>query len=229
MTSYYRVMLGQKSAYADQCIAEGFIGAHYDIDQDLTDHLPDEWRQFNKAFIPKYLAIRPEKTRIGAGLACGALWTVAKGISIGDVVLSPNGNGQYFVGEVTGGYAYHPDRILPHRRSVKWSQNQIDRALITPELRRSLGSIGTVSNITQYANEIATIIGQEPEPLPHDIDDPFSFALEAHLEDFLVKNWTNTEFGKDYDIFELDGVLGKQFPTDTGPLDILAISKDKKR
>jgi len=228
MTSYYRVMLGQKSAYADQCIAEGFIGAHYDIDQDLTEHLPDEWRQFNRAFIPKYLAIHPDKTRIGAGLACGALWTVAKGISIGDVVLSPNGNGQYFVGEVTDGYEYHPDQILPHRRSVKWSQIQLDRALITPELRRSLGAIGTVSNITQYANEIANILGHVPQPCSPDVVDPFSFALEAHLEDFLVKNWTNTEFGKKYDIFELDGVLGKQLPTDTGPLDILAISKDKK-
>ncbi len=229
MTSYYRVMLGQKSSYADECIAGGFIGAHYDIDEDLTNHLPDEWRVFNKAFIPKYLGIRPEKTRVGAGLACGALWTVAKGISIGDVVLSPNGNGHYYVGEVTGGYEYHPDKVLPHRRSVKWSQHQINRSVVTPELRRSLGSIGTVCNITQYANEIDSIIGQNPERLPQDIEDPFSFALEAHLEDFLVKNWSNTEFGKDYDIFELDGVLGKQLPTDTGPLDILAISKDKKR
>jgi hypothetical protein len=49
------------------------------------------------------------------------------------------------------------------------------------------------------------------------------FALEKHLEDFLVKNWANTELGKDYHIFEEDGeVVGQQFPSDTGPIDILA-------
>ena len=55
------------------------------------------------------------------------------------------------------------------------------------------------------------------------------FALEKHLEDFLVKNWAKTELGKTYDIYEEEGELvGQQFPSDTGPLDILAISKDKK-
>ena len=52
--------------------------------------------------------------------------------------------------------------------------------------------------------------------------------MEEHLEDFLVKNWSHTEFGKDYDIYEEDGEKGQQYQTDTGPLDILAISKDKK-
>ena len=60
------------------------------------------------------------------------------------------------------------------------------------------------------------------------IEDPTEFALEKHLEDFLVKNWKNTSLGKKYDIYELDGELvGQQFPSDTGPLDILAISKDR--
>ena len=34
--------------------------------------------------------------------------------------------------------------------------------------------------------------------------------------------------GKEYDIFEEDGEkVGQQYPTDTGPMDILAIKKDK--
>ena len=28
------------------------------------------------------------------------------------------------------------------------------------------------------------------------IEDPTEFALEKHLEDFLVKNWKNTSLGK---------------------------------
>ena len=44
-----------------------------------------------------------------------------------------------------------------------------------------------------------------------------------------MENWERTELGKDYDIYEEDGEKAQQYQTDTGPLDILAISKDKKR
>jgi len=56
-----------------------------------------------------------------------------------------------------------------------------------------------------------------------------TFALEKHLEDFIINNWALTEFGSAYDVYEENGeVIGKQYRTDTGPLDILAISKDRK-
>lgn len=233
MNSYYRVMLGQKSIYADECYAGGFIGAHYDIDQDLTNQLPDEWRHFNKAFIPKYLAIHPEKTKIGAGLACGALWSVSKGIQVGDIVLCPDGLGRYLVGEVSGNYQYVPNQVLPHRRSVRWLKIMIDRSVMSEALRGSTGSIGTVSNITHHRSEIDQLIGNNPlPPLIHTdptVENPSAFALEAHLEHFLVRNWSHTQLGKDYDIYEEEGIKAQQYQTDTGPLDILAISKDKKR
>ena len=61
------------------------------------------------------------------------------------------------------------------------------------------------------------------------IEESSIFALEKHLEDFLVKNWHHTELGKLYDIYEEDGeIVGQQYPSDTGPIDILAICKDKK-
>ena len=54
--------------------------------------------------------------------------------------------------------------------------------------------------------------------------------MEKHLEDFLVQNWEQTELGKAFDIFQEEGERkGQQYPTDTGPIDILAISKDKKQ
>lgn len=53
------------------------------------------------------------------------------------------------------------------------------------------------------------------------------FALEKHLEDFLVSNWDSTELGRKYNIYTVDGeMVGQQYPSDTGPIDILAISKD---
>ena len=58
---------------------------------------------------------------------------------------------------------------------------------------------------------------------------PPSENESKHLEDFLVANWASTDLSKDYDIFDVQGELvGQQYPTDTGPIDILAISKDKK-
>lgn len=233
MRSYYRVMLGQKSVHADECFAGNFIGADFGIHQDLSQQLPEEWRVFNKAFIPVYLGLHPEKSKIGAGLACGALWTVSKGIQKGDVVLCPDGLGKYRVGEVSGGYYYEAGKILPHRRPVTWLNLAIDRAAMSEGLRNSTGSIGTVSNISVHREELEKFLGgvSAPKLISTDatVEDASSFALESHLEEFLVKNWPNTDLGKDYDIYEEDGEKAQQYQTDTGPLDILAISKDRKR
>ena len=104
MKTYYRVMLGRKSVHADACFAGGFIGTDFGIEEDLTRHLPDDWREFNRHYIPIYLSTHPEKSKIAAGLACGFLWTVSKSVQTGDLVLSPDGTGRYRVGEVTGTY-----------------------------------------------------------------------------------------------------------------------------
>jgi len=233
MRNYYRIMLGAKSAYADECFKGSFIGADFDINQDLTNELTENWRDFNHKFIPIWLKPHPEKSKVSAGLSCGALWTIAKGIKIGDIILSPNGSGAYYVGEVTSNYYYQERSNLPHKRSVKWYDTIIDRTRMSDSLKNSAGSIGTVSDITKYAEEIEILIGGNKPPaiLPTDpaIEDPSLFALEKHLEDFLVANWNNTELGKQFDIYAEDGeMVGQQYPSDTGPIDILAISKDKR-
>jgi restriction system protein len=233
MKKYYRVMLGRKSSHAEECLSGGFIGADFDIKQDLSKKLPESWRDFNKEFIPVFLANHPGKSRISAGLACGALWTVAKGIQVGDIVLCPDGTGTYRVGEVAGDYHYEPDKILPHRRRVTWLPVSVERAAMSDSLRHSAGSIGTVSDVSKHAAEIEQLIGgaSAPKLISTDatVEDASSFALEEHLEEFLISNWERTELGRDFDIYEEDGEKAQQYQTDTGPLDILAISKDKKR
>src|SRR6266542_769138 len=233
MKNYYKIMLGSKSKHAEECYKGNFIGADYGIHTDLTSQLPDDWREFNHKFIPEYIAAHPGKSKIAAGLACGALWTISKGINKGDIVLCPNGRGKFLVGEVTGDYNYQADEILPHRRSVQWYPVTVARSEVSQELRNSTNSQGTSSMITKHANEIeAFIAGNKPPVIistDETIEDPSVFALEKHLEDFLVQNWKQTELGKYYDIYEVDGELvGQQYPCDTGSIDILAISKDKK-
>lgn len=147
-------------------------------------------------------------------------------------MLTPDGSGRYRVGEVSGDYVYHPGGVLPHRRPVQWL-SYVDRADMSVPLKNSTGSIGTVSNITGYRDEIEKLIGGVAAPtlISNDetVEDPSAFAMEKHLEDFLVQNWAQTELGREYDIYQEEGErVGQQYATDTGPLDILAISKDKK-
>ena len=231
MKSYYRIMLGKGSMYAAESKAGGYICGGFIHDIDLSGKLPENWRDFNKEFIPKFLKRNPDKTKVSAGLSCGYMWTIAKGIQIGDIVLSPDGTGTYMVGEVIGDYYFEKSGDLPHRRKVNWF-GAIDRSAMSQALQNSTGSIGTVANITKHIEELSKLIDN-----PHvvittsdeTVEDPATFALEQHLEEFLVQNWKHAGLGDKYDIYQEEGeLIGQQYPTDTGPIDILAISKDKK-
>ncbi len=233
MKNYYRIMLGKKSIYAEEAYKGGFIGAGWFEDMNLKDKLVENWRDFNKEMIPVFLKNHPEKSKVAAGLACGMLWTISKGIQVGDIVLCPDGQGNYHVGEITGDYEYKKGENLPHQRPVQWLSRNIAKEELSESLKNSVGSIGTVSNISRYAEEIEKLIAgvsaQVIISTDETIEDPSIFALEKHLEDFLVQNWHHTDLGKGYDIYEEEGELvGQQYPSDTGPIDILAISKDKK-
>jgi restriction system protein len=231
MKNYYRIMLGRGSMYAAEARAGNFVGVDFLSNIDLTDRLPEDWRESNKKLIPEYLKENPNKSKVAAGLACANTWTVAKYLKNGDIVLCPDGSGTYMIGEIVGGYEYKNGEILPHRRNVAWV-GSVERTAMSQSLQNSAGSIGTVSNVSGYAAEIDSFITNPTTKIvstDETVEDPSVFALEKHLEDFLVHNWAHTELGKKYDIYEQDGeIIGQQYPSDTGPIDILAISKDKK-
>jgi len=233
MKNYYRIILGPQNSFVEEAYKDGFIAAGFIRDVDLINRLYDKWRDFNKAYIPVFLQQNPQKTKIAAGLACGMLWTIARGIQIGDIVLCPNGKGAYYIAEVTGQYEYRQSASYQHRRAVRWLSKTILRNDMSETLRNATGGIGTLSNISKYASEIESLVsGDHTTPITSSdeaIEDPSIFALEKHLEDFLVQNWSNTELGRYYDIYKEDEeVVGQQYPSDTGPIDILAISKDKR-
>jgi hypothetical protein len=69
-----------------------------------------------------------------------------------------------------------------------------------------------------------------------DIDESFDesdintgfMPLEKYLEDYLVKNWDNIDFGEKLSIYVAeDGTTGKQYSTSVGVIDILAIDAKK--
>ena len=231
---YRRLMLGKGSKHAAECFAGNFVGADFDVDEDLTGQLPDAWKEFNKTFIPKVLAAQPDKTKIGAGLICGSLWVVCKGMNTGDIVICPDGEGTYRVGEITGEYQYVPGGILQHRRPVRWLNVSIPRTAMSEALRNSTGSIGTVCDISGHHDELSRLIGNTAPPqivaTDETIEDPMAFAMESHLEHFIVENWEQTDFGQEFIIFEEDGEqTGKQYDTPAGRMDIVAVSKDRKK
>lgn len=225
-------MLGRKSVHAEECLRDGFIGADFGLERDLSEFKGLELRDFNQAVVPLLRARHPDKTKIAAGLAGGALWTISIGLRTGDVVLCPVGDRNYAVGTIVGDYHYAPSQPLMHRRAVRWQTRRIPRDSMTASLQNSTGSIGTISDVTRFQAEIDELIGEE---LPASADsiqsgstDSSGFRLEKYLEQFLFENWKQTLLGKEYNIYEADGEPARQLQTDTGPLDILAQSKDGK-
>ena len=226
-------MPGKNSKYLQQCIDGNFIGVDFGFTDDLSDYINDDFKSFANRYRPIYLKSRPEKTKVAAGLACGSVWTVGSDLQKGDIVLCPDGLGEYIVGEISSNYYFCEGKILPHRRKVDWYKTPIKRSDMSESLKNSSGSVLTTCNITKYSEELMSLIKGEKslDIISSDpsVEDASEFALEKHLEDFLVKNWKSTSLGKKYDIYEIDGeIVGQQYPSDTGPIDILAISKDKK-
>ncbi|EHL98092.1 hypothetical protein HMPREF9946_03786 [Acetobacteraceae bacterium AT-5844] len=231
--SYYRVRLGEKARLAAECFAGGFIGVHWGFKEDLTGQFGDSWKDFNARFRPEFLKRNPDKTMVAAGLACGMLWTFGAGMSVGDVVMCPDANGDMMLGKITSDYYCVPTANLPQQRRVQWFPGRAKRAELSDELKRSTNGPGTIAEVNKYASEIEKLIGGEVVPAivatSEIIEDASTFALEKHLEDFLVANWAQTELGKSYSIYSEEGeLIGQQYPSDTGPIDILAISKDQK-
>ena len=230
---YRRIMLGKRSVNAEDAIDGGFICGGFLFDIDLTGKFPNDWREFNQKMRPIWLNQNPGKSKVAAGLACAMLHTICKGAKTDEIIMSPTPDGTYHFGEITGDYYYDADYVLPHKRPVNWLDVTVHRNDLSMELQNSIGSIGTVSTITKHAAEIEAIIGKQQEPrllsTDETIEDPSVFALEKHLEDFLVANWAQTPLGRTHDIFTEEGeIIGQQYPSDTGPIDILAISKDGK-
>ena len=225
-------MLGPQGKYVQECIQSNFIGADFGINIDLTNSfLGNDLKSFNQSFIPQYLDKHPEKSKIAAGQAGSTLWTISNYLQDGDILLCPNGAGRFSVAEINGNYHFVEGAILPHRRSVKWLNQKIDQADMSSDLQRTLRHSATLTNLASYASEIESLLSDSITKILDDSsssDDLVVFAFEKYLENFLVQNWDQTELGKDYEIFESEEGNGQQFPVDTGNIDILAISKDKK-
>lgn len=234
MRNYYRVFLGSGGKHISTCVENGFIGVNYGFNESLSPYLSDDNSESRTKMRPTYFKYNPNQSPVGAGLSCSVLWIVSQGMQRGDVVISPDGQGNYFSAEISGEYRFESDSELPHQRPVIWRPLTFARAAMTESLKRATGATLTVIDIAPFATEIEALTGGASLPTnssrDESIEDLSAFALEEHLEDFLVKNWAQTDLGKKYDLVTDDNglVIARQYPCDTGKMDILALSKNKK-
>ena len=232
MSQYFRIILGKGNRYADKCIEGEFIGIDFGIEEDLGN-FPLHEEAFIDKLRPIYEEVHPEAINTVVSRNCGLLWNFRKGLNTGDIFLCRRSDGRsYAVGEISSDYCYQPNGNLPHRRKVKWNNRTIDREEMSISLQNSVGAILTICKLDPFSDEIENLIGGRTSPVlsaGDSIEDPYAFALEEHLEAFLVRNWSSTELGKEYDIYSEDGEMaGQQYQTNTGSIDILAIGKNKK-
>jgi hypothetical protein len=65
---------------------------------------------------------------------------------------------------------------------------------------------------------------QTPKPLVPDME----FVMEKYLEEFMEANFAKINFGAKLELYEDDEGSGRQYQTSVGPIDLLAVDKDKK-
>jgi hypothetical protein len=88
----------------------------------------------------------------------------------------------------------------------------------------------TVFQLTPHAagramfTQIADPAQQVVQDSAWDLHDQLAFQLEKRFEEFLVHNWRSTVRGQEYDVYEEEGQIGQQQPTELQPMDILAMS-----
>ena len=235
MKNYYRIMLGKRSSKASEMYNGKFIGVGFSIEEDLSENDFNDIHDFKAKYVDLYLEKNPKKSKRAASQACGVLWKILRDINIGDVVICPDGKGNYFVGEIVSDYDFKRDQPHPHRREVSWYKTTIPRSEMSQSLKNSSGSISAMCSVTKHSDELESLLaGTRPQMITVSdemVDDASEFALEEQLETFLVENWKSIELGKNFDIMkDEDGeLIGQQYDTnDVGRIDILAISKDKK-
>lgn len=71
------------------------------------------------------------------------------------------------------------------------------------------------------------IVAKSQEDYEEDENQNMQFPLEAYLENFIIKNWHQIDFGEPLSIYvDEEGTPAQQYPTTEGYIDILAKDKD---
>jgi restriction system protein len=250
MNKSFKVMAGLGGKKAKEFMENSFIGINFDVNIDLAQFEGTSFETFKQDINFKYWSTVPHNRNKGSiAMTNRQLWQFAFEMNPGDIVISQDGLSidgaiTYAIGKITGEYIYSDDLDFPHQRKVEWGTGRLSRHSISAELNNYFKSGTTIVDLSLFTSEIELIasgnlgssaLGNPSSTLPnlassaHDspLAERTGFVLESHLEEYMVRNWNSIEFGKNYDIYMVDGeVVGQQYQVDTGNIDILALSKD---
>lgn len=234
---YWVVRQGAGAMHASSMYEQNYVGVDFIGESDLTPYVTESAQALRQFVMTRYSELYPAKSKIAAGLAAGNVTALMATATEADVILAPQPDRSFAFGHLLGGYEYHPGHSLPHRRRVHWD-GSFNRDDMSDVLAKASNSTVTVFSLSPQASELAELcVVEDTDKAANDISISASdvevavaFRLEKQLEDFLIDNWGSTSLGREFDILEEDGQqVGRQYRTDTGPMDILAISKDRRR
>lgn len=232
--NYWAIHMGRNSMYTKFAHDNNFIAIGWtETKINLVNYQGLESREFNEKINPILEKTYSDMNVNSRGQTMGQLYRFSNLMKIGDIVLMPySPEGKVNIGIVESDlYFKSKDKDecpYEHRRDVKWLKT-INLSELSQELKNSIGSIMTVFNISRHVQEIESLLSGETISVKGDIEDLEDFGLESHLEEFIVENWNKLDLGKKYSILKEDKeVVGQQYITSIGRIDILAKSKDEK-
>ena len=177
--------------------------------------------------VSKFYPSKPVATR---SLYTNMIWSFMREIQPGDMVLARRGRKVLAgVGKVTRSGYYAPGlnpvvgtapRLHPNFIDVDWlpaPRDVVFEDIVFP--MHSLMEIDEAQYQAFAAAEPTSSVADSDPILP---EGPAHFALEKHLEEFIVTNFKSI-FGSTLEVFaDEEGAHGQQYPTDIGVIDILA-------
>lgn len=107
-----------------------------------------------------------------------------------------------------------PEFIARDLKNNRQDSNALKRYIEFREYEKKVGQNEENSNLdTDFQNQIPKT------------GESFLFALEEHLQDFLIRNLSTIK-KHNLKLFDDGTKRGKEYPTDVGPIDILTIDED---
>ena len=232
--NYWVIRQGEANSYADKAYQNKCVAISWkEFDQDLSKYKKLEQAEFLGKVVPALKKIYKNKTDKYCAGSARQIYKFLVLVKPGDVVIVPaNSEGLKYFGVVRSDYYYAAEeKFFParHRRDVEWVA-EIHKNSFSEDLRNSTGSIMTIFNVSKHADEIEGLIGGKITSfIGQNISDIKDFGMESHLEDFIAENWDKIDRFKDYEIYQEEGeLLGQQYNTNIGRIDILARRKDQK-
>jgi restriction system protein len=230
--NYWVIHMGEANKYAGYAYENNLVAIGWnELGQDLNEFRTLNKKEFFKSIIPLLEEAYEINTKSNAMIA-GQLFRFSSLMEIGDIVLVPKTKeGKILIGSIEGSYCYQKELKdefkYHHRREVKWIKS-VSIQDLSENLRKSIGAMMTIFSANKYADEIEPLLSKNTV-ISNDIESLESFGLESQLEEFIVENWDRLSLGKNYEIVKEDGeIIGQQYVTPVGRIDILAKNKNGK-